>query len=144
MKKLICFCVVIIMILSLVACGTSSTNDHADKISSNDEVGQETEMTSDDTMEQEDSSTTSMTTESETSTTSGIETTTPSTGTTEVKPLNERIICGECCFYGSLGNVEEVEISVLYQQFDELKCCRCGLVEGEDYKAGDYIYVIPE
>ena len=144
MKKLICFCVVIIMILSLVACGTDSTNNDTDKTSSNEEVSQETEITSDVTVEQEDSSTTSTTTESTTSTTSAAESTTPSTDATEVKPLNERIICGECCYYGLLGNVEEVEIAVLYQQFDELKCCKCGLVEGEDYKAGDYIYVLPE
>ena len=132
------------MLLSLVACGTGSTNTDTDKTSSNEEVSQEVEITSDMTVEQEDSSTTSTTTESATSTTSAIESTIPSTDATKVKPLNERIVCGECCYYGLLGNVEEVEIAVLYQQFEELKCCKCGLVEGEDYKAGDYIYVLPE
>ena len=132
------------MILSLVACGTGITNTDTDKTNSNEEVSQETEITTESTEEQEDSSTTLTTTESTTPSTSATESTTPSTGTEEVKPLNERIICGECCYYGLLGNVEEMEIAVLYQQFDELKCCKCGLVEGEDYKAGDYIYVLPE
>ena len=144
MKKLICFCIISIMLLSLVACGTGSTNTDTDKTSSNEEVSQEAEITSDITVEQENSSTASTTTESTTPSTSATESTTPSTGTEEAKPLNERIICGECCYYGLLGNVEEVEIAVLYQQFDELRCCKCGLVEGEDYKAGDYIYVLPE
>ncbi len=132
MKKLICLCLVGIIALSFAACGTNNIESESDTnaISSTEQSSQETTSYA----TEESSSTTSTTTESTTSTTS----------VAEVKPLNERIICGECCYYGLLGNVEEVETAVLYQQYDKLKCCKCGLVDGEDYKAGDYIYVLPE
>lgn len=58
------------------------------------------------------------------------------------KPLDERIVCLMCVRDYHLGHgFQEMETAVLYQQYDKLKCFICGAVDGEDYKAGDYIDV---
>lgn len=135
MKKLICFCMIYIMLFSLAACGTDNTNNNTDKTDFNEKVSQQSVINSDVSAEQEYSSTASITAESSASTTSIAET----------KPLNERIVCFECCYkYGLVRYTEEVETAVLYQQYDELKCCKCGGVDMKDYKSGDYIYVLTE